>query len=723
MEHKNTLSPDSSGLTSPAATVTGDIPQFSTQKEAENFIVSHTNPIVESFNVLTPDQGTLNDQQQIPGSATRTWQFDVDTSTYRPDEYLVTASAIIQDVTGTALFNVLDRPTGIIRIPQNGAAFAQSPDNPGYFIRIDPIPDHYIGEKFTITGTTNLPADAEMLVQVYSSSFSPTQKSQSGEFSGSTGTIRASGSSLPAPQPTAAPAPAAGRDYSTTNVQVRGVDEADIIKTDGTYIYVVTGNSLKILHAYPAKTATIISAQMFYGTPQSLYVNGDRLVLICSEETPVESWNCNKGSCSNYPPKKPKTRVFVYSVSDPAHPDLVREIGIDGYYKDSRMVGTCLYFVTTEAIRTSDGIDFPQIQDSEKGTSVLPVYYFDRKDREFSWTTVGAVDVRSDKPVKARTFLVGSAGTVYVSPTHLYIAIPTPGDYRNPDATSIYSFAIDEDRMTFTAEGSVDGTLLSQYSMDEYGGNLRVATTVQDYTSRTSSTYSKVSVLDDRLNVVGTVANIAPGERIYAARFLGERLYLVTFRETDPFFVIDLRNPERPKILGELHIPGFSSYLHPYDATHIIGIGMQSTRGGLKMALFDVADVRNPELVDEEYIGDYGSDSEVLDDPKAFLFDKEKDLLVLPVHIYEQQAYTTGHYQVVPPPLEWSGAMVYGVNPQKGFTQKGKVIHYTGPVGSSTEVKRSLYIEDTLYTMSPEKIVMSDLANKTSLIGEVRLTT
>jgi len=721
MEHRNTLSPASSGLTKPAAGGTGDIPQFSTQKEAEDFIMSHTSPIVESFNILTPDPGTLNSQLQIPGNATRTWQFDVDTSTYHPDEYLVTASAIIQDATGTALFNVLERPTGMIRVQQTGSTCPPSTGSSGYFICVDPIPDRFIGEKFTITGTTNLPADAEMLIQVYSSSFHPTQKSQSGEFSGSTGTIRTSSSSMPLPQQTAAPAPDSDREYSTTNVQVRGVDEADIIKTDGTYIYVVTGNALKILHAYPADSASVISTRMFYGAPQSLYINGDRLILMCSEITPVESWACTKGSCSNYAPKVPKTLVFIYSVSDPAHPDLVRELEIDGYYKDSRMIDTYLYFVTTEAISTAGGIDFPQIKDSETGTSVQPVYYFDTKDQEFSWTTIGAVDIRSEKPVKARTFLVGSAGTVYVSPTHLYLAIPAPRDYRNPDTTSIYSFAIDGDSITYAAEGSVDGTLLSQYSMDEYGGNLRVATTVQDSASRTSSTYSEVSILDDRLKITGAVGDIAPGERIYAARFLGERLYLVTFRETDPFFVIDLKNPERPKILGELHIPGFSRYLHPYDATHIIGIGKQSTRGGLKMALFDVADVRNPELVDEEYLGDYGSNSEVLDDPRAFLFDREKDLLVLPVHLYEQQTYTTGHYQLVPPPLEWSGAVVYGVNPVKGFTQKGNVVHYTGPVGPSTEVKRSLYIEDTLYTMSPEKIVMTDLATRTSLIGEVRL--
>jgi uncharacterized secreted protein with C-terminal beta-propeller domain len=526
-------------------------------------------------------------------------------------------------------------------------------------------------------------------------------------------------------QQAAASSPDAGRDYSTTNVQVRGVDEPDIIKTDGTYIYVVTGNVLKILHAYPADSASVISTRMFRGTPQSLYVNGDRLILISWEESPVQSWDCPGGSCSDYATNEPKTHVFVYSVVDPAHPGLVRELDIDGYYKDSRMVGTDLYFITTKGVGSADDIEFPEIRDSKSGTSVLPVNYFDKKDQAFSWTTVGAVDIGSEKPVNARTFLVGSAGTVYVSPTNLFIAIPEPQDYRSPDSTSIYSFAIADNQITYAAEGSVDGTLLNQYSLDQYGGDLRVATTVQDWSRRSGfSTSSKVSVLDDRLNVVGSVDTIAPGEKIYAARFMGDRLYLVTFREADPLFVIDLKNPVKPKILGELHIPGFSSYLHPYDATHIIGIGKQSTRGGLKIALFDVTDVRNPYQVDEKDLGSYGSDSEVLRDPKAFLFDREKDLLVLPVHLYEPQpSGSSDQYrvQVTPQPLEWSGALVFSVNPQKGFTLKGKVIHYLGPVDSSTEVKRALYIEETLYTMSPDKIVMSDLANSTRLIGEVRI--
>ncbi|MDP3562898.1 MAG: beta-propeller domain-containing protein, partial [Methanoregula sp.] len=398
-------------------------------------------------------------------------------------------------------------------------------------------------------------------------------------------------------------------------------------------------------------------------------------------------------------------------------PALQREMELDGVYKDTRMIGSLLYIVTNDYIDQYDGdVTFPAMYDSRRGTTVPPVYYFNKKDREFSLTTIGAVDILADEPIRARSFLMGSAGTVYVSPENMYIAITSRGDYRTPQSTDLYSFALNDGRISFTAHGTVGGTLLNQFSMDEYGGNLRVATTVQDWSGPRSTPSSKVSVLDNQMQIMGSVDNLAPGEKIYAARFMGERLYLVTFRETDPLFVIDLANPKSPKVLGELHIPGFSSYLHPYDATHLIGIGKQSTRGGLKLSLFDVADVRNPRLIGEEKLGGYGSDSEGLTDHKAFLFDKEKDLLVLPVHIVEDSTSENGWH-----PSVWGGAYVFGVNPQKGFTEKGTVVHYRDTNGSYHEVKRALYIEDTLYTMSDEKIVMSDLRNATRMIGAVEL--
>lgn len=701
-----------------------EIHQFASQEDARDFLASHLDEGAGP-RLLPEGSGQVLSRQSSLPNGTRTWSLDVDTSTFRPDEYLVTTSAVKEVAADSALFNVLDPAAGT-QVPRPvQKAYAQPPGTAGFFIRIDPVGDHIVGDRFVITGITNIPADAQILISVTSSSFKPTQKSQSGEFSGIGKTITPSGQLISSPQ--AALPTATDRDFSTTNVQVKEVDEADIIKTDGTHIYVVSGNLLHILNAYPADKAGIIATLRFSGSPESLYLNGDRLVLISSVEKADDYRACPTGRCQDSASPERKTEIFVFSVRDPANPVLTRQLELDGSYRDSRMIGSVLYFVTSEsAVPYGNDMDFPKIRDSAMGTITAPVYYFDRKDREFSLTMIGAVDTAAATKVKAKTFLIGSSGTVYVSPSRLYIAIPSPMDYSrrtSTDSTDIYAFALNGDRISYAAKGTADGTLLNQYAMDEYNGNLRVATTVQENGIRRSSTSSEVTVFDDRLKLLGSIGAIAPGEKIYAARFMGERLYLVTFRETDPLFVIDLARPEHPAILGELQIPGFSNYLHPYDATHLIGIGKESTRGGLKMALFDVTDVHNPRLADQKLLGSYGSDSEVLRDPKAFLFDREKNLLVLPVHIREPRPdyQYAGGGNPMPEFTEWGGAYVFGVDPKTGFTQRGSVIHYRGSSTTDADVRRSLYIEDTLYTMSPDKIVISGLSNKVRLIGDVEL--
>ncbi len=692
-----------------------NLSKFVSPADELSFLRTHTDPAGNYPNLpaITPESPTLI--APAYSNNTRTWSFDVDTSTFKPDEYLVTASAVLYEATGTALFNVLE-PGTPIPYPQNLQGQMVS-TGPGDVLRINSLGDHYVGEKFTITGTTNLPKDADILVTIYSSSFKPTDKSQSGEFSGATGTIKVSGSQRPA----TAPGVTGERSHSDTNVQVEGVDEADIIKTDGNYLYVVTGNSLKILTAYPPETAGIIATRGFSGKPIALYSAGDRLALIASDSGPADSWDCGSGNCRANVPTKYVTKIYLFSVRDHANPEIVRKIEIEGQYKDSRMIGSELFFMTTlVAGSSSENLEFPDMRDSIMGTSVLPLYYFDRKDRAFSVTTIGAVDIAKSDIVHAQAFLIGSAGTIYVSPNHLDIAISSYDNGGTRPTTDIYSFVIERGLVSFAAKGTVVGTLLNQFSMDEYNGNLRVATTVQDWWSRGGTTYSQVSILDKDMKVLGVVDNIAPTEKIYAARFLGNRLYLVTFRQTDPFYVIDLSNPQEPRILGELKIPGFSDYLHPYDDTRIIGIGKESANGALKMALFDVSDVHHPQVIAEERIGEAGSDSEALRDHKAFLFDKEKDLLVLPVSLVVAPVYRPDRPSSSYGPT-WGGAYVYSVDPSHGFNLRGTVEHYSGAGKSHLPVLRSLYIEDTLYTMSPDSIVMSDLKDKIRRIGSINL--
>ena len=247
-------------------------------------------------------------------------------------------------------------------------------------------------------------------------------------------------------------------------------------------------------------------------------------------------------------------------------------------------------------------------------------------------------------------------------------------------------------------------------------------------------TYNNVYVLDGKMSTIGSLTHIAEQETIYSTRFIGDRLYMVTFKRIDPFFVIDLANPETPKILGKLKIPGYSDYLHPYDATHIIGIGKETTTNewggvstsGVKLSLFDVSDVANPKQLDKVQIGDAGSDSAALTDHHAFLFDKAKNLLVIPVMAVTANPVAKGDYYTTQPQV-WYGAYVFGLTPQTGFTLRGTVQHGTGDNGyyyygsSTSDVKRSLYIGNVLYTMSAKQIKANSLDDINTTIATIPL--
>jgi uncharacterized secreted protein with C-terminal beta-propeller domain len=265
--------------------------------------------------------------------------------------------------------------------------------------------------------------------------------------------------------------------------------------------------------------------------------------------------------------------------------------------------------------------------------------------------------------------------------------------------------------------------------MDEHNGFFRIATQSGEYSKEKCS---NVFILDDTLNKVGEVTNIAPNENMHSARFMGNRAYLVTFLNIDPFFVIDLSDPYNPEILGELKIPGYSDYLHPYDENHVIGIGKDSDANidsdkihsdnavyytailGVKIALFDVTDPENPKEVSKVVIGDRGSSTPVLDNHKALLFDREKELFVIPVNVVERDEDTD--YQKD----SFQAAYVYNLNTEDGFELKGKINHEEDTKSvkdnsyyyyGSSQIKRSLFIDDTLYTISDNMIKLNELGN------------
>ena len=283
--------------------------------------------------------------------------------------------------------------------------------------------------------------------------------------------------------------------------------------------------------------------------------------------------------------------------------------------------------------------------------------------------------------------------------------------------TIIHKISIDEDKIEYVAKGTVPGRLLNQFSMDESGDRFRVATTSEIYTQYEGTIRSNaVYVLDEQLEIVGELEEIAPDESIFSTRFIGDRLYMVTFQQIDPFFVIDL-STDTPKILGELKIPGFSNYLHPYDEEHIIGVGRDTKeidnnrvqQLGIKIALFNVADVSNPKVVDDYVIGDSSTHSEALHNHKAFFFDKTRNILSIPISADAKSLEdVTSSKMFAPDYNRWSGFYVFDLDKTKGFEEKGTITHSDNNWRHyGIDNARTFYIDDVLYTASQGYLKMN----------------
>ncbi|TBL81273.1 beta-propeller domain-containing protein [Paenibacillus thalictri] len=601
---------------------------------------------------------------------------------------------------------------------------------------------------------------------------------------------------------------AAPGDYSKTNVQVEGVDEADVIKTDGNYIYQVNRNRILVVEANPPGNMKVVSTLQFDNRemiPSELYVDGSHLIVIGSAVTsppiaavPAASdapQSDSKVKTSEtmikiVPPRfarKTMTKAVVYDLSDKTQLTKVREIELEGNYVTSRKVGSSFYLVANKYMNryqilnakpAADGstasiTDTPTYRDSLAGDSYISVgledvRYFP-KSAESNYLIVAGVNLdQPDQKLSVQTYL-GAGDNVYASTSNLYVTMQkyerVPAVTNSSDASglttdsvtlttntasAIYKFALDQGSIRYTAQGTVPGRVLNQYSMDETNGYFRIATTSGEEWRRDEFTsQNNMYVLNDKLETAGKIENIAPGERIYSVRFMGSRAYMVTFRTVDPLFVIDLKDAAAPKILGQLKIPGYSDYLHPYDENHIIGFGKDTVEikndfngsggapatmayyQGMKLAMFDVTDVTQPTELFKETIGDRGTDSPLLHNPKALLFSKEKGLLAFPVSVSEIPDKSAN-----PDPKEmlkygqfaFQGAYVYHIDLTGGFQLRGKITHLTSDelakAGSwyngDHSIERLLYIGDNLYTASKGMLKASDL-NTLQQLGELEL--
>jgi inhibitor of cysteine peptidase len=553
--------------------------------------------------------------------------------------------------------------------------------------------------------------------------------------------------------------------YSTTNIQVAGVDEADTVKTDGQYIYTVsttqntgyyfngyyteTNNAVYIIKADPQDPQVISKITLDNNTePAGLYLSqdGSKLVVLASE---YQTYNYGSERIPSSNVATPMlmfyqadvyTFINVYDVSNKANPVLTRNYTLSGSYFNSRMIGNYVYTVVSQpAYANNDSVVLPEVYNNAVNSTVEPtdIYYTDVQDSYFTYTTFAGLNVMDDsQALSSMTIMMGGTSDMYVSQNNMYIIYPS----QTGQDTEIYQISINGQALTPQARGAVPGYVLNQYSMDEYNSNFRVATTTSTGSWINQAQQNNIYVLDMNLTIVGKLENLAQGESIYAARFMGDKCYLVTFKQTDPFFVIDLSNPEAPTVAGQLKIPGYSSYLHPYDANHVIGLGMENET--LKLSLFDVTDINNPtEIANYTVEGNYTS-STALNDPKAFLFDLQKQLLVIPVSITNYGEIYLQSTQTLPPSASgvspsiissygyWQGAYVFSLTLNGGFTLKGTVTHLneTSLNDSSTYwnsqnnyITRSLYIGNTLYTISNAEVKLNSLTDMTQ-IAQIDLT-
>jgi uncharacterized secreted protein with C-terminal beta-propeller domain len=548
----------------------------------------------------------------------------------------------------------------------------------------------------------------------------------------------------PAPQ-TASPGsyPMAVDSYSTTNIQVAGVDEADTVKTDGVYIYVASNdytngqNHVYILKADPQDPRVIAKITLQNNTYLAgiyLSQDGSRLVVIGSEyQVYALDVAVPSSDAMIYPYRSEvETFVSVYDISDKFHPVLARNFTLTGSYFNSRMIGDYVYAVVSQQAYVLEGgvVPLPKVYTETGVADVAPTrihysdtaYYADVANNYFTYTTFVGLNLEDDsQELTNMTILMGGASTMYVSLGNIYVTYPTWSDEQY---TSIYRVSIDNGVLTFQAKGSVSGNVLNQYSMDEYNGYFRLATT-----NWKETTQNTVHVLNMNLSTVGelTLDNAEVRETIQSARFIGNKAYIVTFEQKDPFFVLDMSNPAAPRVAGKLEIPGFSSYLHPYDENHIIGLGMEGSK--LKLSLFDVTNVNAPTEIAKYIVeGDYTS-SDALYEPKAFLFDKEKQLLVIPVSVNQYGVVNPGI-----PELDgkvtssmagffWQGAYVFKLTVAGGFELRGTVAHSIEIYNYSYDdhVNRALYIGNTLYTVSNTMVKLNSLTNLMP-IAEIKLS-
>jgi uncharacterized secreted protein with C-terminal beta-propeller domain len=553
-------------------------------------------------------------------------------------------------------------------------------------------------------------------------------------------------------------------DFTTTNNQEAGVDEIDIVKTDGTHLYAVEGKDLHIMQSWPATATAELAVEELPGYGRGLFLRGGRALIVS------DVWNSEEDSDGF----TGGTRFTLLDVADPASPGVLRVVDIEGWLVDARLIDGDLYAVVRSYIELPpelwvlawrDDLGLPDLpwdatEDERESilaeartifaplvTEILAKYEVqdmlprmrDVSERESApiaeplldcgslfrpvhastWAILSIVhlDLDENGPVSA-TGLIADGWTVYASRKNLYVAQTSDwwwwGWMWAPTemTTAIHKFELDPSQdspVRYSASGEVDGWILDQFALSEHQGFLRVAATEFDWwwnTTPEREQASSVSILSDdgngHLREVGLVGGLGPNERIFAVRFMGDTGYVVTFEQIDPLFTLDLSDPFFPKVVGELEVTGFSSYLHPIGNDWLLAVGQEADEDGrvigLAVSIFDVRDPSAPTLAQRHLVEsnqDTWSWSEAMHDHHAFTY--HRGVLSIPAYIDGAEG-------------RFSGLLVLAADPEEGIREIGRIDHEElGSSGQHAWIRRSVYIEDVVYSLSSAGVKVNDL--------------
>ena len=513
-------------------------------------------------------------------------------------------------------------------------------------------------------------------------------------------------------------------DYSDTNLQVLGVQEADIIKTDGEYIYALSQEYLYIIKTNN-ENMSIISKIKYeqenesYNTPFSeIYIYENKLIAIKNTYEYLYKYDVSGKDIMPgiYGGNNSKVSAIIFDISDKTNPVKINELTQSGSYISSRMINNYLYIATnyyvySNNVKEDDASTYVPLvsSDKDKPISIDDIYILPNPSSS-SYLTVTGIDVNNAKDFISTKAVFGSASNLYASLENMYITsyegITEDNIYKTK--TNIMKFKINNGNINYEKTGSVNGTILNQFSMDEYNDYFRIVTTSNDYEIITNpdgitssidfdnNTKNNLYVLDNNLNLVSRLEGLGKGETIQSVRFNKDVVYFVTFKRIDPLFVVDLIDVNNPRVLTELKIPGFSEYLQVYNDKLLFGLGKEADEEGritgVKISMYDITDKTNVIEKFKTVMGDQYSWSEASYNHKAILVSKNKELIGFPIND-KYVLYT----------LTNDGFKLLG---EVSFNEEDndKMYYYYGNI-------RGLYINNYLYVFNQNQIKSINLSN------------